>query len=114
MLILAEAEQKVRARVEVWGEQFHLGVCRDTKGPPRVEGWVVQHLRRGDAGVAQEVLGLTEVVLGSDADDLNLVDVGLSKLLNGRAFAPAGRSMRCPEPEQYGTVASDGLLQTGD
>jgi len=59
----------------------------------------------------EESAGELEVVLGAEADYLHCFDICLSKLLNGRAFTPAGRSMRGVEPQQHGTIARNRVAQ---
>jgi hypothetical protein len=68
----------------------------------------------GEITGVDELLGEGEVVLGAEADDLDLVCVRLSELPDFGALAPAGRSMRCVEPQQDGTVAVHRFTQTGD
>ena len=50
------------------------------------------------AGV--ELLGLLQAVLGADADDVDLIAMLASELLDLRGFPVADGSVRRPEPEQ--------------
>lgn len=46
-------------------------------------------------------LRLTEAVLGAKADDLNLICMFSSELLDFGGFPSANRSMWCPHPHQH-------------
>ena len=64
--------------------------------------------------MAGEVLGEVEVVLATNANDLNGFLVVSSELLDVSAVAPTGRSMRRPVPGEYRSVAGHDFGQRGD
>jgi len=67
-----------------------------------------------DVDVARELLGELEVILTTNADDLDCFLVVSSELLDVGAVAPTGRSMRCPIPGEHRSVAGHDLGQRGD
>lgn len=64
--------------------------------------------------VGAEAAGERKVVLGPEADNLNLVAMVSRKLRDGGRFGPARRSMGREEPQQDWTVAVDGLSKRCD
>lgn len=97
---------------EVKAEELHRGVGSDVLQVPDVATLFPQHcdLPSGvQAGIAQEVLCFFEVVLGTEANDLDSVFVIESELLYVGGMAPASRSMRSPVPEQHRSVTRNDL-----
>ena len=111
--VLTESEEEPGARREVGRHEQHLAVAVDAEHAPRVERRVPQHRGGLDAGIGEEVECVVEVVLRTDADDLDLVCTVTSEPLDIGGFAPAGRSMRRPEPEKHRPVAVDRVGDRG-
>ena len=117
MLFLGtEAEERVAGAREITAEDGHRGVGPDPERLPRGEAGIPEEREfvvRQVAGI-DELLGVGEVVLGAEPDDLDLVCMRLGELPDFGAFTPAGGSIRCVEPEQHRPVAVDGVSQRRD
>ena len=85
----------------VGAEQDDGGLAGDLEGAPRLERRVPQHRERLGAALVDELDGLVEGVLGAVSDDLDLVQVISSELLDVGSFPTAGGSMRRPRPQQH-------------
>ena len=96
LLLLAEAEEHVAGGREISAQERHRRVGSHPEGRPGGEARVPQEGELGDHQIAavDELLGVGEVVLGTETDDLDLVCVCLGELPDLGAFTPAGGSMR--------------------
>ncbi len=95
-MVVAEAEEDVTGDREIGTQQRHRRVGSHPERRPGGEVRVPQEreLRDDEVATVDELLGVGEVVLCTETDDLDLVCVRLGELPDLGAFTPAGGSMR--------------------
>jgi hypothetical protein len=91
----------------VGAQQDDRGLSRDLERTPRLERGVPQHRERLRAAFVDELECLVEAVLCAVTDDLDVIEVISSELLDVGSFPTAGGSMRRPRPQQYGSVGRE-------
>ena len=115
-MVFVEAKEDVRHLSQVGVDDGHRGVELDPQAAPGDKARIPQEreVGTGEIDVADELLGIREVVLGAKPDDLDGVYVGRSKLLDRIALGATRRSMGRIEPQQHRSVAGDRGSDVGD
>ena len=111
MDVFGEAVGEATTGLEIRCEHDELTVRLHAEYRPRIERWVPQQLGHLVLSLLEESLREWEVILGSEANNLDDVFVLSSELLDLRRFCLAGRSMRGPEPQQHRFVAVDDIIE---
>lgn len=83
----------------------------NAKGLPCGERWIPQHRWGFKTTTVDEAGRKLEIVLRSEADDLDFVVVLASKLLDIWRLTATRRSMRREEPEQHRSVAVNDITK---